>query len=167
MAVISGSILSSHGLGSHIRIIIFIFKSWLSSLGLYCHLTDLTVISRSWLAYTWYTGSWLAYHFWDCRVNNSSRRLFFKTSLENQKLYSVKCTGKFFFGFQDWQSFSRLVLKTERPVLKTKRHIVSIKLENLSLFIKTNCAPKLKIFKRMRFWDLIWDVRKFWLTSKM
>ena len=65
----------------------------------------------------------------DHRVNNLSRLLVLKTSLE-----------KIIFASQDDLSFSRLTLKTKGPVLKTKRHIVLIALLNLSLVFKTTCA---------------------------
>ena len=77
---------------------------------------------------------------WNTRVIDLSRRLVIKISLEKQKTCSVKCTVKIVFGFQDDLSFSRLVLKTKRPVLKTKGYIVLIVLENMSLVFKTTCA---------------------------
>ena len=40
---------------------------------------------------------------------NLLRRLVIKTSMENQKSCSVKCTGKIVFGFQDNLSFFKLV----------------------------------------------------------
>ena len=73
-----------------------------------------------------------------CRVINLSRHLVIKTSLKNQKTYSLKCTGKIVF--QDNLSISRLILKTKRPALKTKKHIVLIALEFLFLLFKSTCA---------------------------
>ena len=63
------------------------------------------------------------------RVFNLSRRLVIKTSLENRNTY----IGKIVFGFQDNLSFSRLVLKTKRPILKLLMHMVLIALTFFSL----------------------------------
>ena len=64
----------------------------------------------------------------------------FNLLLENHKTYTVKCTGKIVFCFQDDLSFSRLVLKTKRSVLKTKRSALKTKrpvLKTKRLILKT------------------------------
>ena len=90
---------------------------------------------------------------------NLLRRLVIKTSMENQKSCSVKCTGKIVFGFQDNLLFFRLILITKGSVFKTQMHIVLIALENLPLvclwqlcslgFLET----QIELFRRMIFWD--------------